>query len=400
MSTQLAGNRYDVIIAGARAAGASTAMLLARQGLRVLVVDPGRRGSDTLSTHALMRGGVVQLHRWGLLDRLRAAGTPAIRKTTFQYDRDVVEVDIQERDGVDALYAPRRTLLDESLVTAAEEAGAEVVHGVSLDGLLWDAAGRVRGAYVSGRSRTEVRLEADLVIGADGRRSGVARLVGAEVLHLAPHATANVFGYWADPNADGYHWLWRQGRSAGVIPTNDGESCVFVGFTPEEFHAGRQRGLDELYMEALTAAWPEMSERLLAVGAPPRLRAFAGAPGFLRQPHGPGWALVGDAGYFKDPITAHGITDALRDAELLARAAVRGTPEAFAEYAETRERLSSGLLAVTDRLASLEWSSDEARELHLTLSREMSAEAKYLAGLDDGSSNGGEPPRHQLLRSA
>jgi len=393
-------DRYDVIIAGARAAGASTAMLLARQGLDVLMIDPARRGSDTLSTHALMRGGVVQLHRWGVLDRIRAAGTPAIRKTTFQYADELVEVEIKERDGVDALYAPRRTVLDEALVLAAEEAGAEVVHGVALEGLLQDASGWTRGAFMSGRDQAVRKIEADLVIGADGRRSRVARLAGAEVLHLAPHATANIFGYWTDPEADGYHWLWREGLGAGVIPTDDGESCVFVGFTPEAFHAGRHRGLDALYHEALARAWPEMAERLERAGSRPRLRAFAGAAGFLRQPYGPGWALVGDAGYFKDPITAHGITDALRDAELLARAVTEGTPAAYAEYAATRDRLSTGLLEVTDRLASLEWSLDESKELHLGLSREMNAEAGYLASLDDGFPAGRKHLSDRMLRSA
>ncbi|MCH8254322.1 MAG: FAD-dependent monooxygenase, partial [Gemmatimonadetes bacterium] len=125
LQSPITRDRYDVIIAGARCAGASTAMLLARRGLRVLVIDPTSRGSDTLSTHALMRGGVLQLHRWGLLDAIRAAGTPAIPKTSFHYGEETIEVSIKERDGVDALYAPRRTVLDAVLVDAAVAAGAE-----------------------------------------------------------------------------------------------------------------------------------------------------------------------------------------------------------------------------------------------------------------------------------
>ena len=401
MSIPLSRNRYDVVIAGARAAGAATAMLLAREGMRVLVVDPARRGSDTLSTLALMRTGVLQLHRWGALDRIRAAGTPPIRTTTFYYgDDEAVEVAIKERDGVGALYAPRRTVLDEVLVDAAEEAGAEVRHGVSLEGLLWDASGRTKGAFVASRDRTVASIEADLVIGADGRRSKVARLAGAEVRHLSPNTTATIYGFWPGLELEGYHWIYREGVGAGVIPTNGGEACVFVGMPPATFHAQRREGLEGLYFRLLASASPEIAERVRASGAKPKLRGFPGAPGVLRRPVGPGWALVGDAGYFKDPITAHGISDALRDAELLARAATTGTPAAFAEYGATRDRLSRGLIEVTDRLASLEWTLAEAKELHLRLSREMSAEAQYVAGLDDRFAPGRDRPAYPLRRTA
>jgi flavin-dependent dehydrogenase len=328
-----------------------------------------------------MRGGVLQMHRWGLLDRIRSAGTPKIRTTTFYYGSESIEVAIKPRDGVDALYAPRRTLLDETLVEAAEEAGADVLHGVSLEDLMRDRQGRVRGAVVASRDRMTRRVAADRVIGADGRHSRVARLAGAEVSHLAPHSSANVFGYWPDLGLDGYHWHYHPGFGTGAIPTNAGDTCVFAGFSQERFSAERGRGLEWLYHHALASASPELAERVRATGATVKLRAFAGAPGVLRRPSGPGWALVGDAGYFRDPITAHGITDALRDAELLARAAHEGTREAFADYEAIRDCLSLGMLEVTDRLASFEWSLEEAKELHLRLSREMSHEAEYLGTL-------------------
>lgn len=397
MSTHTMHDRYDAIVAGARVAGAATAMLLARQGLRVLVVDPARRGSDTLSTHALMRGGVLQLHRWGLLDRIRAAGTPGIRSTTFHYGRQRIAVPIKPAGGVDALYAPRRTLLDETLVEAAEAAGAEVVHGLAVEGLEWDAQGRVRGAWVASRDRVVTRLRADLVVGADGARSRVARLAGAEVTVLAPHATANIFGYWPEIGLEGYHWFYREGLGAGAIPTNGGETCIFAGFSPMRFHADRRRGLEWMYHRILDAVSDELAERVRATGTRVKLRAFPGAPGVLRRAWGPGWALVGDAGYFKDPLTAHGITDALRDAELLARAALAGSDHAFAEYEATRNRLSRGLLEVTDRLASLEWTLEEARGLHLRLSQEMKAEVEYLRGLETPAPRA---PVQALRRSA
>jgi len=397
MSPNGISSRYDVIVAGARPAGASVAMRLARQGLKVLVVDPARRGSDTLSTHALMRGGVLLLHRWGLLDRVRAAGTPRVETTTFYYGSEKVEVAIKPREGVDGLYAPRRTVLDEILVVAAEEAGAHVVHGVSLEGLVQDADGRVRGAYVASRDRVVRRVTADMVIGADGKRSTVARLAGAEVEQLTPHATANIFGYWPDLGIEGYHWHWHVGFGTGAIPTNDGDTCVFAGMPPELFHAERGRGLEEIYHRVLSVASPELEERLRESGAKPKLRAFAGAPGVLRAPIGPGWALVGDAGYFRDPITAHGITDALRDAELLSRAILAGTEGALTDYRLTRNRLSQGMIDITDRLASLEWDLEEARELHLRLSKTMTAEAEHLAALQADDAEG---QRAALLLSA
>src|SRR6478752_4753526 len=137
------GSSYDAVIVGARCAGTATAMLLARAGFDVLVVDQGARGADTLSTLALMRAGALQLSRWRLLDAIKAAGTPPIETTTFHYRHDAVEIRIKPRDGVDALYAPRRTLLDPLLADAATAVGAEVVYRARVTELLRDATGRV-----------------------------------------------------------------------------------------------------------------------------------------------------------------------------------------------------------------------------------------------------------------
>ena len=133
-------NHWDVIVVGARAAGAATAMLLARGGLRVLCVDRSRYGGDTLSTHALMRGGVLQLQRWGLLDAVVAAGTPPVRRTVFHYGAETVGVSIRPSAGVDALYAPRRTVIDALLVDAAQRAGATVEFGTTVTGSAADRA--------------------------------------------------------------------------------------------------------------------------------------------------------------------------------------------------------------------------------------------------------------------
>src|SRR5690606_7663674 len=316
-------SRYDVIIAGARCAGASTAMLLARAGLQVLVVEPTRRGSDTLSTHALMRGGVQQLNRWGILNSVRASGAPAIRTVTFHYADEEIRIPLGPGDGVDALYAPRRTVLDELLVSAAEDAGAEVRHGLAVVDLLRDRAGRVRGASIAGANLTTTNVEANLVIGADGIRSRVARILNTRVEHALPHASASIYGYVPGLGLEGYHWYYDVGASVGTIPSNGDETCVFVSVARERFEAERGFGTAALYAAVLPEVSRELAERVAIAGGPQKLRAFAGVPGFLRRAAGPGWALVGDAGYFRDPITAHGITDALRDSELLAQAVLR-----------------------------------------------------------------------------
>jgi flavin-dependent dehydrogenase len=374
--------RYDVVIAGARCAGASTAMLLARLGLRVLVVDPLERGTDTLSTHALMRAGVLQLHRWGLLDDVRAAQTPPIRSTTFHYAGDRIEVAIKPRDGVDALFAPRRTVLDPILVDAAVAAGAEVVHGQAVVGLLRDGSGRVRGARVAGGDRAGIDVEADLVIGADGVRSRVARLLPAQVDYAVSHSAAAIYGYWTHVGLDGNQWFYAEGASIGTIPTNNGETCVFVAVPTEVFERERRHGLEDLYHARIRQVSHDLAERIAQGENRGGLRAFAGAPGFLRRSAGPGWALVGDAGYFRDPITAHGITDALRDAEALARAVMEDSESALLAYQAERDALVRNLLDISDRLASFEWDLEEAKELHLTLSREMSREVDALLRLE------------------
>jgi 2-polyprenyl-6-methoxyphenol hydroxylase-like FAD-dependent oxidoreductase len=170
---------WDVIIIGGRVAGASTALLLARAGVRVLVVERARRGSDTVSTHALMRGGVLQLHRWGVLDRVAATGAPPIRRVTFHYGRDSMPVTLKPYAGVDALYAPRRTVLDALLVGAAEEAGARFGFGLAMTDVARDRAGRVVGAVVRDHLGATWTERAGLVVGADGRSSLVATQVGA-----------------------------------------------------------------------------------------------------------------------------------------------------------------------------------------------------------------------------
>jgi flavin-dependent dehydrogenase len=375
--------RYDLVVVGARAAGAATAMLLARRGLRVLAVDRGAYGSDTLSTHALMRAGVLQLARWGLLGRIEAEGTPRVGRTVFHYEDEVVDLPIKARDGVPALFAPRRTVLDRILVDAAVEAGAAVRHRVRVATLVRGASDRVGGVVLQDAEGTSQVVRADLVVGADGLRSAVASLVGAPVTRQGRHASATIFGYWSGLDVDGYHWYWHRDSAAGAIPINGGQVLLFAGVSARRFADEVRADVPGHYRRLLEEAAPDLAVRLPGARLVGALRGFPGQPGYLRRPWGPGWALVGDAAYFKDPITAHGISDALRDAELLARAVEAGGDAALADYESARDAFSVGLFDVTDRIASLAWDNAEFKGLHLTLSDEMKREVRDLVRLDE-----------------
>ena len=380
---------YDVVIVGARPAGAFTAFVLARAGLRVLVVDRGRYGADTLSTHALLRGGVLQLARWGLLDRVVTAGTPPVRTCVFHYGPDRIDVPIKPGSGVDALYAPRRTVLDPILVDAARDAGAEVRFGVAVVGLCRDRHGRVTGVLARDESGAAFEIGARITVGADGISSTVARCTGASVQRAADNAVAFLYGYWDELPVHDYELFYRPGVIAGLFPTNGGQVCAFVGTSPRRFRLEFRAGVTPAYVRLVGEAAPEVLEAGAGTLAPERLRVFAGRRrGYLRQATGPGWALVGDAGYFKDPATAHGITDALRDGELLARAiitAAGGENEAvaLATYQATRDRLSERLFATTDAIASFAWDLGRVPVLLRQLSEAMNDEVTCLGQLEN-----------------
>jgi 2-polyprenyl-6-methoxyphenol hydroxylase-like FAD-dependent oxidoreductase len=220
------------------------------------------------------------------------------------------------------------------------------------------------------------------VIGADGLRSRVASLAGAPVTRAGRHASAVVYGYWSGLELDGYHWHYRPGVSAGAIPTNDGRTCLFVAMPSRRFAEEVPRGVGALYGRVLSEAAPEHADAVSRARLDGKLRPFAGATGIVRRAWGPGWALVGDAGCFRDPITAHGITDALRDAELLARAVMRGTDAALAGYEAARDEAALELFELSDAIASFAWDLDRVKELHQALTRQMASEVDMLRALD------------------
>jgi flavin-dependent dehydrogenase len=343
---------FDAIIVGARAAGSPTAMLLARKGHRVLLVDRASFPSDTLSTHYIHQPGVARLRRWGLLDRLIATGCPPSRSLVFDVGAFALAGAPPPSDGVAEGYAPRRTVLDSLLMEAAAEAGAELRTGFPVDELVFE-----NGAVVGIRSGTTVE-RARVVIGADGRNSFVARAVQAPEYDTRPGLACAYYTYWGGVEGGDVELYPREGRMVmGGARTNDGLNIVIVFWPRDEFHAVRA-DVERSFHDALALA-PPLAERLATGERADRFYGIGDLPFYYRKPYGPGWALVGDAGYHKDPITAQGITDAFRDGELLADAldagltGTRPVDEALADYERTRNDETRGLYELTYEFASL-----------------------------------------------
>ena len=397
---------YDVVVVGGRVAGAATALLLARSGVRVALVDRDTYGSDTLSTHGLMRAGVLQLTRWGLLPSLVDAGAPAIRRTAFHYaDGETVEVALRPTAGVEALYAPRRLVLDRMLVDAAAATGVEILHETTVTSLRCEG-GRVVGVRARDKQGRQQEITASVTIGADGVRSTVAARVGAPVVWRARSAGAVLYRYYAGLPTIGYEWAYGDGVAAGLIPTNDGLTCVFVGTAPEHLREVRRKGVEEALATLLGEAFPALPARVATAVPAGRVRGWPAVPGFLRRCYGPGWALVGDAGYYKDPITTHGITDGLRDAELLADAIVDllgggvSEPMAMANYQSARDRMSARLFSATEDVAAYDWDTAEVRTLLRRVSAAMAHELELLPGFLRSSARQGTPvTRSPVTRS-
>ncbi len=371
----MARNTYDAVIIGARVAGAATGLLLARAGARVLIVDRDAAIGDTLSTHALMRPAVELLARWGLLDGLVAAGTPWVRQAEFQYGAERITVPVKSTELAAGLMAPRRWLLDPSVLAAAVAAGADLALGSAVEDCLW-AGNRVAGVVLRGPDGGWRTVHADLVIGADGRMSRTADLVGAQELAVSAQRSATLFGYVPGIPNEGYRWHFGDGVSAGVIPTNDGMHCVFAACRPADYKARFAADALNGLAAVLGGFDRDLAARVLAAPST-QLRRFLGAPGHMRARAGAGWALVGDAACFKDPATAHGITDALLDADALSRSLARhGTPAA---YRHERHAQSRPLFEVTQQIASFDWDFGTLRTLHETLNACMKAEQHALA---------------------
>jgi 2-polyprenyl-6-methoxyphenol hydroxylase-like FAD-dependent oxidoreductase len=309
---------YDAIIVGARCAGSPTAMLLARRGFRVLLVDKATFPSDTISTHILWPHGAEILRRWGLLLRLAATGVPPIcRRMTFDVGPFALRGTIPDANDGMGGFCPRRTVLDALLVNAAAESGVDVREGFTVDELpvAGDTVIGIRGHAKGGKSIEE---RARIVIGADGVKSFVARTVRTPEYDVRPVAACGYYSYFSGIRQDDIELYVRDHVAFGGAPTNDGLQLVMVNWPAKDFTTVRA-DVEGHVWRALEAA-PDFLARVREGRREEKWYGTAGVAGYFRKPYGKGWALVGDASYNRDPITAQGISDAFIDAEALVEA--------------------------------------------------------------------------------
>jgi flavin-dependent dehydrogenase len=355
---------YDAIVVGARVAGSPTAMLLARKGYRVLLLDKASFPSETVSTHMISVGGSAQIRRWGLLEQVEATNCPPVTNIVLDLSFDLFgsftltgfppPID----DGFAAIYAPKRIVLDKILADAAVEAGAELRENFTVTELLIDGE-RVIGIRGQSRGGEVVTEKARLVVGADGMRSLVARSVAAPMYATTPPGTCGYYTYWSGVPIDALEFYTRPNRTIVAFPTNDEQAAIFVEWTNREFHTFRA-DLERNFAKTLEEIAPDLAERVHGGQRVDRFLGTADLPNFFRKPYGPGWALVGDAGCHKDPITAQGITDAFRDAELLSQAIDAGLSgrqpldEALAGYEQQRNEVLMPLYEFICDRATLE----------------------------------------------
>jgi flavin-dependent dehydrogenase len=313
--------RYDVLVVGTRCAGAGLALLLARRGCRVLGVDRAEFPSDTISTHFMWPRTTAFLARWNLLDQLAATGCPAIERVTADYGPIAISGRPSPVDGTGIMYSPRRVILDALLVEAARVAGAEMRGATTFRGLITED-GRVVGAQLQGNDGALDEVRARLVVGADGLWSPVARAAGAATEIDQASLTCGYYAYWSGVPTEGVEFYVRHGRDILVFPTHDGLTCIWAGRSHDAW--GEYRADVEGSYRAVIALAPGLAERLRGAERVLPFKGTSKLPNYYRRSFGPGWALVGDAAYHRDPLTGMGIGDAFLGAELLADAIAAG----------------------------------------------------------------------------
>ena len=350
-------NAYDAIVVGARCAGAPAAMLLAQRGHRVLLVDKATFPSDTISTHIIHPSGVAALERWSLSKPLKETGCPPFTDYALDFGPVTIAGRLRPVEGTGYALCPRRTVLDKLLVDAAVRAGAELREGFTVDDVLVEggAVVGVRGHQKGGAADTH---RARVVVGADGRNSQIARAVRAERYDERPVISVGYYAYWSGLPADGFAGYIRPRAAFAFVPTHDGQTMGVMSWPRADFDAVKS-DVEGHFMRDV-AQVPAVHARVHAAKRETRFVGTADLPNFFRKPFGPGWVLIGDAGHHKDPITAHGISDAFRDADAMAAAlhgwlaGARPFDEALAEYQRERDAQARPKYDLTLQIANLE----------------------------------------------
>jgi 2-polyprenyl-6-methoxyphenol hydroxylase-like FAD-dependent oxidoreductase len=322
MSTLI--EQADVVIVGARCAGTAAAVPLARAGHKVIVIDKAKFPADTMSTHVLVPNGVQELQFMGALQKILALDPAKSRYLTL-HDQDGLEV--KERfkpfSGIDYGLCIPRDQQDVLLVDAAREAGADVRERTAMTEVVW-RDGRAAGVRCKTREG-EYEIQAKLVIGADGRRSRVAAEVGAWVPYRASrNGRGFAFRYVDDPQGGDAPSAFQIFRSHGnqvlVLPSCPVGRTLVVNMTDAAKIPGIRADPEAGWQEMLDLD-PALNERVGDAKNMSRLRSTDDLSAYYRCSSGPAWALAGDAGHFKDPVTGNGMRDALKFGRLLGEAA-------------------------------------------------------------------------------
>lgn len=375
---------YDAIIVGARCAGSSLALLLARKGYRVLLLDKASFPSDTLSSHFIHPRGLVYLQRWGVLNTLLATGCPPVREFSLDTERFTLSSTVLPLEGINFGLAPRRYILDTLLAQKAVESGAELRETFRVQDVTRNGT-RVTG--IKGRTTTgaPVTEKATLVIGADGLHSLIARAVEAPTYHRYPALTCTYYAYWSGMKADATSLHSRPQCVFLSFPTHEELVLISVTWPRRRFPEVRS-AIESHFLKALALA-PAFAAGVHQGKQEERFLGTGDTTNFFKKPYGPGWALLGDAGYHKDPLLGHGIADAFADAERLAQAidssyaGQQPQEEALAGYEQQRNREALPLYELTVQLATLNLTS-EVQQVQEALQGNPEATQRFFAVLE------------------